>query len=120
MTVKEFVEDTLVQIVEGVQAAQMRIAKSGAAINRYGMTMVSSQLDGRRYDPETREVEELVRFDIAVTVEGGTGTRGGVGVFLGPVALGSQGQSSNKDAQVSRVQFAVPIVYPETAPTEST
>jgi hypothetical protein len=114
MTVKEFVEDTLVQIVEGVQAAQLRIAKSGAAINRHGMTLMYEQLEGRRYDPLTAEVEELVRFDIAVTVEGGTGTKGGVGVFLGAVALGSQGQSSSKDAQVSRVQFAVPVVYPAT------
>lgn len=116
MTVKEFVEDTLVQIVEGVQGAQERTSKSGAGINRAGMTLTFAQLNGRRYDPQTHEVEELVRFDIAVTIEGGTGTKGGVGVFLGGVALGSQGQSSSKDAQVSRVQFAVPIVYPATKP----
>ena len=112
MTVKEFVEDTLVQIIDGVQAAQQRIGKSGAAINRVGLTLQYSQLEGRRYDPNTAEIEEMVRFDIAVTVEGGRGTKGGVGVFLGPVVLGSQGRFSSRDSEVSRVQFAVPMVYP--------
>jgi hypothetical protein len=114
MTVKEFVEDTLVQIVEGVQAAQNRIDKTGAAINRIGMTLQFAQLQGRRYDPKTGEIEELVQFDIALTNESGTGTKGGVGVFLGTVNLGTQGQSTNKDSSVSRVQFSVPIVYPRT------
>jgi hypothetical protein len=118
MTVKEFVEDTLVQIIEGVQAAQTRIGKSGASINRFGMTLRFDHLEGRRYDPQTAEIEEMVRFDIAVTAEGGTGTKGGVGVFLGSIALGSQGQSTSKDSQISRVQFSVPIVYPSSKHNE--
>jgi len=34
-------------------------------------------------------------------------------VFLGTVALGTQGQSANKDLVVNRVQFTVPIVFPQ-------
>ena len=113
MTVKEFVEDTLVQIVEGLKAAQERISPSGAFINPKGMSFQIPQLEGRRYNPKTFEVEEQVRFDLAVTNESGTGTKGGVGVFLGTVALGTQGQSANKDLVVNRVQFTVPIVFPQ-------
>ena len=119
MTVKEFVADTLVQIVEGVQTAQTRIAKSGAAINRTGMNFLSDQLEGRRFDPNTSELEEMVRFDIGVTAEGGTGTKGGVGVFIGSIALGSQGQSTTKDSKINRVQFSVPIVYPPSERTQN-
>ena len=113
MTVKEFVEDTLVQIVEGVKAAQAKVAPSGAFINRAGLTGPVSQLEGRRYDSQTGEIEEQVRFDLAVTSESGSGTKGGVGVFLGSVALGSQGQSANRDLLVNRVQFSVPILFPQ-------
>jgi hypothetical protein len=113
MTVKEFVEDTLVQIVEGVKAAQARVVPSGAFINPKGMTFHTSQLEGRRWHLQTHEVEEVVRFDLAVTSESGSGTKGGVGVFVGAVALGSQGQSASKDLVVNRVQFAVPILLPQ-------
>jgi len=119
MTIKEFVEDTLTQIVDGVQAAQERIGKSGASINRKGMTLRFDHLEGRRYDPKTAEIEERVQFDIAVTVEAGTGTKGGVGVFMGAIGLGSQGQSNNKDTYVSRVQFNVPIIFPPSARNKS-
>jgi len=113
MTVKEFVEDTLVQIVEGVKAAQERIGSSNAFINLKGMTFQTNQLEGRRWNPQTLELEERVRFDLAITNESGTGTKGGVGVFLGSVALGSQGQSANKDVILNRVQFSIPIVFPQ-------
>jgi hypothetical protein len=115
MTVKEFVEDTLVQIVEGIKAGQERIGPSGAFINQKGMSFQIPQLEGRRYNSQTFEVEEHVRFDLAVTIESGTGTKGGVGVFLGGVTLGAQGQSANKDLVVNRVQFNVPIVFPQSS-----
>ena len=57
---------------------------------------------------------ETIEFDVAVTVTEGTQTKGGIGVFMGAVGLGSQGQSSNQNASVTRIKFSVPLVLPIT------
>lgn len=113
MTIKDFIEETLVQIVQGVHAAQGRIEQSGASINRVGLKLHSDHVQVRRYDVVSMEVEDSVTFDIALTTEAGKEAKGGIGVYLGAVGLGTQGQSNNKESAISRVQFTVPIIYPQ-------
>lgn len=60
-----------------------------------------------REDPE-----HLIEFDVAVTTTGESKTGGGIGIFVGAVALGSKGESAKGSESVSRVRFAVPVVYP--------
>lgn len=54
----------------------------------------------------------MVEFDIALSEAKGTDTKGGIGVFLGAVGLGSQGASHGESSSNSRVKFSVPIVLP--------
>ena len=61
---------------------------------------------------DTGDFAHMVDFDVALSVEQGTGTRRGIGLFVGPVALGSTGQSSAQNLSVSRVKFRVPVVLP--------
>lgn len=58
---------------------------------------------------ESGDLINMVSFDVAVTATDGTGTKGGIGIVIGAVALGSQGQSENRNEAVSRVQFKVPF-----------
>jgi small neutral amino acid transporter SnatA (MarC family) len=55
-----------------------------------------------------------VKFDVAVTVGEGTGTKGGIAVFVGAIGLGSQGESKTSQSSVSSIQFEVPISLPFT------
>jgi hypothetical protein len=56
-----------------------------------------------------------VEFDVAVTVAEGTATKAGIGLIVGPVTLGTTGQSANQNSTVSRIKFEVPVAWPENA-----
>lgn len=112
MDLREFVAETIKQIVAGVKDAQAVQAENGASVNprlstsaelavKHGILIASGS------------AAQLVQFDVAVTVKEGTGTKGGIGIFAGALNLGSSGQSNNESASVSRVKFFVPLVLPE-------
>ncbi len=106
MNLEEFVTESLVQLVEGVSTAQLRIHK-GATINPKQRSTKPRSVEYGTGIP-VQEIE----FDIAVTVDEGKQTKGGIGVVAGVFALGSQGQSSAATQSVSRIKFSVPISFP--------
>lgn len=112
MELKEFVSLVLQQIVAGVAEAQATVA--GGEVNP---KIWQSQRDAaarlKILESNSGKWIHLVEFDVAVTVAEGTTTKGGVGLIVGPVALGSTGQSSNQSSTVSRIKFEVPVAWPE-------
>jgi hypothetical protein len=103
MELKDFVRETLVQIISGVVEAQKTelVTDSPAAVAPAGQGVQDEELLNR-----------LVEFDVAVTTESGSQTKGGIGVFVGPVGLGSQGRSDASEALVNRIRFSIPIYLP--------
>jgi len=113
MNLKDFVEETINQIASGVVAAQKHATgtESGVIINPKGTTTSTRGQLILSNDKTARSVQEI-DFDVAVTVSDGTTTRGGIGVFVGPVGLGAQGKSEATNQSVSRIKFSVPIMFP--------
>lgn len=109
MELKDFVEQTLTQIFDGIKAAnEKHDGKENGIINpnlQLGRDNYTS-IGGHNYP--IREAE----FDVALTSTSGTETKGGIGVFLGPVGVGSQGQSNDESTSMTRIKFSVPIAYP--------
>jgi hypothetical protein len=108
MNLDDFVKNALIQIVAGVVEAQEEIRKRGAetgSIRNYGATQ------GLRTDANGREIHK-VEFDVALAESSATDTKGGIGVFLGSVGLGSQGASHGESSSTSRIKFSVPLVLP--------
>jgi len=113
MELKNFVTSILTEIIEGVRDAQIldrpahegevnpllssspaEILKQGYLLTRYGEPM------------------HIVKFDVAVTTQEGSGTKGGLGIFVGPIGIGAQGDSTFSNSSVSRIQFEVPVSLP--------
>lgn len=69
-----------------------------------------------KYHHETLATTETVSFDVALTIEEGSGTKGGIGVFVGAIGVGSQGQSDSRSTSLSRVTFSVPVIFPTMKP----
>ena len=113
MDLKDFIAQTLTQIVEGVQAAQSEIQAKGAKVNP-GFVGDYKEIakSGGGLLCATGGTAQIVEFEVALTVSEGTGTKGGIGVFAGAVSLGSAGQSSAENKSVSRVKFSVPLALP--------
>jgi hypothetical protein len=113
MELKEFVTAVLTEIIVGVKAAQRDAehAREGEVNPLLSTQQGELQKQGRLV---TRwgQLVQSVRFDVAVTAEEGKGTKGGIGIFMGGVGLGSQGESKASQASVSRIQFEVPVSLP--------
>ena len=116
MELKEFVSEALSQIVDGVADAQKYAMEQGASINPNPANLSWSKNDSQNimYDSYSNVLVRFVEFDVAVTVVEGTKTKGGVGVVIGPVVLGSHGQSEASNSSISRIRFSVPVGFPTT------
>ena len=103
MELREFVSQALVQILEGISDAQeSTIVKETSA----GVVAAGPGMRGER--TTARDVE----FDVAITTQSGTETKGKAGLLVGTIGLGTQGASANSRDLVHRIRFSVPVVLP--------
>ena len=96
---KHFIAQTLTEIVEGVVEAQAKVETYGAEV---------SPKDPRNYEPR----EESVQFDIEVTTADSSSTKKGLGVFVAPIAAGTQGVEDARRSSVGRIKFHVWVQLP--------
>lgn len=110
VSLKDYVKETLLSIVAGIQEAQQASA-AGPMIGRAplpGLAKFSHDLQGNAVTH--------VDFDVATTVETGHETRAGETVKV--VALGgfsSGDHKAEKLSGVSRIAFSVPLAIPKPA-----
>lgn len=117
MQLREFIAQSLIQLARGVEDAQKELAASGTLVNPTMASIFPNNgkdafiAHGWAQEDQSSAVF-LVDFDVAVTAVEGTNTKGGIGVVAGVFALGSQGQSENKNTAISRIQFKIPLKLP--------
>ena len=111
MQLKEFVTETFKQIVDGIIEAQAHAGPKGARINPPNLTARTDQ-GFQLWDNRNGQIATQIEFDVALTTSEGTGTKGGIGLFVGPVGVGSQGQSDSGKSSNSRIKFTVPVFLP--------
>ena len=111
MELKDFVAETLRQIIDGVSVAQAHGTAKGRRVNPQGLTFRTDQ-GMQMFDGKTGQPAQLIEFDVAVSTAEGTQTKGGVGILVGPVGLGSQGRSDAGRSSSSRIKFSVPVLLP--------
>ena len=112
MDLKDFISQTLVQIAEGVSDSSARIKELGGRVNPH-VTSEHKELSRHGMLWSSGSAGHVVSFDVALTVNTGTGTKGGIGIFAGAVNLGSSGESKAESSSVSRVSFTVPLILPQ-------
>jgi len=110
MKLDEFVKEVLTEIISGIRNAQE--AEGGAFIVPGG--------DGGhdyakhpRVSSSARIKSTIVDFDIALTVEESSKGSGGGGLKVFGMGANVQGELSSKDTTVSRIQFAIPLILPQ-------
>ena len=111
MDLKEFVTETLVQIVQGVKDAQTKVSSNSSSshISPQLSTAIGVLERQGRLVAQNGGLVHLVDFDVALTVTEGTGSKGGVGIFVGAIGLGAQNESKASNSSISRIKFQVPI-----------
>jgi hypothetical protein len=108
MELKDFIKETITQIIEGVVEAQQEINKHGAEINP---KKVQFNEDGK-YNHYVSGKPHFVEFDIGLTSIQKSGSSEGIGVFLGALSLGKKNEDGNEHTAISRIKFSLPVVLP--------
>lgn len=115
MELETFVAETLKQIIDGVVKAQAHAKNKRAVINP-ASRMASGGGIGKSprktWETDDPARRQDIEFDVAVTAGEGTEKKGGLGIVVGPLALGGRGQATANTQSVSRVKFTVPILLP--------
>ncbi len=112
MELKDFVSETLRQVLGGIKEAQSFASEHGGKIMPERIAFRTDQ-GLQLWDKNDGTPIHMIEFDVAVTTTEGTATKGGIGVFVGAIGLGSQGQSNASNQSVSRIKFSVPVQYPK-------
>lgn len=116
MNLQEFVTQTLVQIAAGIKEADAPLKAVGAIVNpRHVQGAHADKSNVYGYIAQKQEflrAIHTVEFDVAVTATEDKQTKGGIGVVVGAIALGSQGRSGESNTSVSRLQFRIPVALP--------
>lgn len=110
MNLQEFIKMALTEIVAGVADASKCAKEHGGSVGSmelYGYLKENHILTNEKSQPVT-----TVEFDIALAEANSKDTKGGIGVYLGAVGLGSQGASHGEASTHSRIKFSVPVVLP--------
>lgn len=103
MNLKDFVANTLAEIVEGCKEADSRVAGHGGSVNPLPRGRVIDTLSWRGVPLQS------VEFDVAVTAAEESEVSGGVKV----VGMRVGGASTESSTSISRVRFAVPLAMPQ-------
>jgi len=109
MNLKEFIAETLVSIIDGVEAAQKE--KGGLSVNP-PVAAYETDEKHKHLTSLDNELIQMVDFDVALTTTKGTNTQGGIGLMVAGVGLGAKGQTDITDSCVSRIRFNVPLQLP--------
>src|SRR5206468_4316360 len=107
MNLKEFVADTLKQIIDGVVEAQAYGKEKDARVNPLHLPV--RDVKGDVHSVLFRQdIPHPVEFDVAVTASDEKQTKAGVGVIIAAWTLGASGQSRSGNEHVSRIKFIIP------------
>ena len=107
---KDFVAETIIQIIEGVKIAQERAASLSAEVNP-GVYMEQKH----RTDVvgvQGARTAQMIEFDVALTTSEKGGVEGGIFVLGGLLGAGAKSKLEASSIAINRVRFSVPVVLP--------
>lgn len=109
MELKEFVEESINQIIDGIIASQKRNNDNGAIISPSftGDKSIQTEINGKNYSVSK------IDFEVALTTTDESGSKARIGVLFGYIGGGIQGEQKNKYADITSLRFSIPVAYPQ-------
>lgn len=111
MDLKDFVSQTLIQIVQGAADAAEAVEALGGAVSPAHQVRAGSEMLGLVSDQSGRQAQ-AVRFDVGILVETDSTIKGGGGIKVMSFQVGGSLSEGDRHQQTSRIQFVVPLALP--------
>jgi hypothetical protein len=119
MNIQQFIKEAIVQIAKGIEDAEKELKQTAAIVNpRYVATSKAEAVYGYMISEKEKDREkyraavQTVEFDVAVYAAESTETRGGIGLMVGTIGLGTQGATEKGNRSESRIRFSIPVAFP--------
>lgn len=109
MELKDFIKETLIQIVQGIGEAQEELKDTDCAINPRD---IKSEDYTTVILKNKRHVVQDVDFNIALTNTSNSEDKAGIEVMLGSFGLGGNKTLSDGNTSNTNISFSVPVVFP--------
>jgi hypothetical protein len=110
MELKEFIEETLVQIVEGVKSAQVKTKDSGVVIVPSGIRRTVT--DVYKKEGSTELAVYHIDFEVVLTATKGVENKSGIGVFFANIGVGVNEKADTNNVSATSIKFSIPIILP--------
>jgi hypothetical protein len=105
MELKEFVAQSIIQIMEGVKEAQRKAIELDGSVNPY---TIAGNVKGYSLKDLSN-----IEFEVSVTSEDKAGIGGGLNVFFGAISVGGKVDVSDSKIALNRLKFTIPVMYPQ-------
>jgi phage tail tape-measure protein len=110
MELKDFVAETLKQIIDGIEMAQRDVRDKKAIVSPMikpmGSTYVMA-MDG------ICNAVQMIDFEVSLTETEGKEKGGRIGVLFSFAGAGAQAKSESGSSMINRVKFSVPLMLPQ-------
>lgn len=120
MVLKDFIKETLTQIVSGIEETNAEIVSKSAFVVSSNIQASKDNCKIKATIDKSRNYHVIsdVDFDVAISTQDSEKVQGGGQIqVLSFLNLGSNGSSENLSSSVSRVKFTIPLALP-TEPDE--
>lgn len=115
MKLDEFIFESIKQVIDGIDNAREYAETKGAKISGENLNFIGAKNGGGivYMNSDNSEIVEKIDFDIAVTAKEGDKVKGGIGLFVGAIGIGTQGHAESENSSISRIKFSVPLYLPK-------
>jgi hypothetical protein len=113
MELKDFIKNTLVEIVKGLQSANEALVGTSAFVASSNFTSPSQEWFGTLDAKNIHHYISLVDFDVSVLVQDlSEKSKGGNINVAQLISVGGNGDQSSKTEKENRVKFKIPLALP--------
>lgn len=109
MELRDFISETLIQIVQGINDAQEALKETDCAINPRDIVFNNHAYANMK---NKKHMVQDVDFNIALTNTSNSEDKTGIGVMLGSFGIGGNKTSTDGNTSNTNISFSVPVVFP--------
>jgi hypothetical protein len=110
MELKEFIETTIMQLVEGINTANKEVQKHGAYINPRCVNRLNEIAKINNNDYPISNID----FEVSLIQLNSEEKKKGIGVNLKGFNFDNNGKNSQNQQSATSIKFSIPIIFPTT------
>ena len=113
MKLKDFVSNSISEIIDGIADAQNKTESSGAIINPRGKAINSESISGFIEDDERQRTPIVkLKYNVVVEADDSESDKAGISVVGGIFGIGGAIENKNANRLTNSIAFSIPILFP--------